>query len=291
MSQAVTVEAAAVPLDPQNPTAAAIGGFSYAGGLVLSSRQTDLLHGLSDIEITGQDKLMAVGDMGIFFEARLRFDAAHHLVGLADTRITPMMGEDGLRLINKEVADAEGLALLANGDRLVSFERRKRILRFPADGSLPQPVPAPGDSLAANAGIEALSLAPESGSDAYLVGAEGSGETWICRLSASCSKESLVAKAPEYGLVSAKRLPGNLTGYLLRTYDPLTGTNHILLQIFKGEAKIDQLALGPPYTVDNFEGLAAVAQPDGSLRFYLISDDNKHDTQRTLLLAFDWKAP
>ena len=28
---------------------------------------------------------------------------------------------------------------------------------------------------------------------------------------------------------------------------------------------------------------------DGSVRFYLLSDDNFQSSQRTLLLAFDWK--
>ena len=43
------------------------------------------------------------------------------------------------------------------------------------------------------------------------------------------------------------------------------------------------------FTVDNLEGLAALPQRDGSIRFYLISDDNFSKLQRTLLLAFDWR--
>jgi hypothetical protein len=47
--------------------------------------------------------------------------------------------------------------------------------------------------------------------------------------------------------------------------------------------------LTAPLTRDNFEGVAAVAQPSGALRFYLISDDNFSKTQHTYLMAFDWK--
>jgi hypothetical protein len=47
--------------------------------------------------------------------------------------------------------------------------------------------------------------------------------------------------------------------------------------------------MAPPMTVDNFEGLAAVPRTDGSVRFYLLSDDNGLAHQRTLLLAFDWR--
>ena len=47
--------------------------------------------------------------------------------------------------------------------------------------------------------------------------------------------------------------------------------------------------LAPPLTVDNFEGLTSVPTPDGGTRFYIVSDDNGSNTQRTLLFAFDWR--
>ena len=42
---------------------------------------------------------------------------------------------------------------------------------------------------------------------------------------------------------------------------------------------------------DNFEGVALTRSPSGGTRLYLISDDNATDSQRTLLLAFDWVPP
>jgi hypothetical protein len=50
-----------------------------------------------------------------------------------------------------------------------------------------------------------------------------------------------------------------------------------------------ELELDPPFTVDNFEGVAAVPRPGGVTRFYLLSDDNASVQQRTLLVAFDWR--
>ena len=41
-----------------------------------------------------------------------------------------------------------------------------------------------------------------------------------------------------------------------------------------------------PGTTDNFEGIAAERRGDG-VRLYILSDDNNHAPQRTLLLAFD----
>ena len=50
----ISIDAVPVPLNPQNPSEMAIGDFLYAGGLVLTSRQTDQLHGLSDLEVTAR---------------------------------------------------------------------------------------------------------------------------------------------------------------------------------------------------------------------------------------------
>ena len=46
------------------------------------------------------------------------------------------------------------------------------------------------------------------------------------------------------------------------------------------------IALRPPASVDNMEGIAAVRTATGT-RLYLLSDDNDNPLQRTLLLAFD----
>jgi hypothetical protein len=285
----ISIDAVPVPLNPQNPSQTTIGDFLYAGGLVLTSRQPDQLHRLSDLEVTGTDSLTAVGDMGSFLDARLVLDTAGRLVGLADARLTPLTGEDGKPLSDKEDADAEGLAVLPNGDRLVSFERRDRIWMYPAAGGPPRPVPAPEIAFPPNGGMEALAADPEAGADAYVVGAEVSGQTWTCHLlSKPCIGGPSVDKPEEFGLVAIKRLPQKQTAYLLRAFDQARGIR-ISLQILRSGTVVARLDLTPPMTVDNYEGLAAVPGIDGGVRFYLISDDNDHTDQRTLLLAFDWR--
>ena len=53
---------------------------------------------------------------------------------------------------------------------------------------------------------------------------------------------------------------------------------------------LDELAINEPLTRDNFEGVALVDGPQpGVLRIYLLSDNNFSATQKTYLLAFDWK--
>ena len=288
-SAPISIDAVPVPLNPQNPSQKAIGDFLYAGGLVLTSRQSDQLHRLSDLEVTGTDTLTAVGDMGIVITARLVLDGAEQLVGVTDARLTFLTGEDGRPLSDKADADAEGLALLPNGDRLVSFERRDRIWLYPSTGGPPRPVPAPEISFPPNGGMEALAADPEAGADAYVVGAEASGETWTCRLSsAECIKGPSVDKPQEFGLVAIRRLPGMQTVYLLRAFDEARGSR-ISLRIFRSGKMVARMDLAPPMTVDNYEGIAAVPRTDSGVRFYLISDDNAVARQRTLLLAFDWR--
>jgi len=285
----ISIDVVPVLLNQQDPSEVAIGDFLYAGGLELTSRQTDRLHGLSDLLVSSSGRLTAVGDEGIFLDARLILDGAERLVGLTDARLTLMTGEDGKPLSDKADADAEGLALLPNGDRLVSFERRHRIWLYPAAGGPPRAVPMPGVSFPLNGGMEALATDPEAGADAYVVGAEVSGETWTCHLlSTPCIKGPTVAKTEDFGLVAIQRLPGMQTAYLLRAFDPARG-NRSSLQIFRSSRMVARMDMAPPMTVDNFEGLGAVPRPDGGVRFYLISDDNVRATQRTLLLAFDWR--
>ena len=285
----ISIDAVPVPLNPQNPSEMAIGDFLYAGGLELTSRQTDRLHGLSDLVVTGTDRLTAVGDEGILLDVRLILDGAERLVGVTDARLTLLTGEDGKTLPGKEEADAEGLTQLPSGDRLVSFERRHRIWLYPAAVGPPRPVPAPEVPFPPNGGMEALAADPEAGVDAYVVGAEVTGDTWTCRLSSTtCIKGPSVDKLEEFGLVAISRLPRMQTAYLLRAFDTARG-NRITLKILRSTTLVARMDMAPPMTIDNFEGLAAVPRTDGLVRFYLISDDNGSASQRTLLLAFDWR--
>jgi len=284
----VAIDVSDVFLNPENPSETAVGRFEYAGGFAMSSSQTEQLHGLSDLEIRDTVRVTAVGDFGTLLEATLVLDGDGRLTGIQETRLTPLLGVDGLPVPDKTEGDAEGLAILPNGDRLVSFERHHRILLYPAGSGPARDVPTPQVQLPENNGLEALAADPERGADAYIAGAEMSGVTWTCRTSQPCVQAHVVEKPQEFGLVAIRRLTGNRTAYLLRAYDEDRG-NRISLQIFAPEGLVDRMDMARPMTVDNFEGLATVPLPGGGYRFYLLSDDNDNATQRTLLMAFDWR--
>jgi hypothetical protein len=287
----IRISARSVLFDTSDLRRTSVGRFAYAGGLDLRSPDTSRLHGLSDLKVWPDGRLLSVSDEGDLVEARLVLDGAGRLAGVDQARLAPLIGEDGrpLSALGKNEADSEGVAELANGDRLVSLERDDRILLYPAGGGPPRRAPSPPEAFPFNLGMEALSEDVEAGPDAYVVGGEASGQTWICRLSAGCAKSFRVEKAEDAGLSAVAVLPQGRRAYLLRSFSPLAGVRVTLRIADAHGATLDELRLAPPLTVDNFEGLAALPRPDGSVRFYLISDDNFSRLQRTLLLAFDWR--
>ena len=236
------------------------------------------------------DRLVAISDQGRFFEARIRFDEMNRLAGLTDARMIPLLGESGRPLAAKDT-DAEGLDLLPDGGRLVSFEGNDRILLYPADGGAPRPAPRPEARFPQNSGMEAIARYPAAGADAYLVGSEG-GVIWLCRLSASCSDTALGTLVPAGMNLTALAAYGEDGAFamLSRAYDPRAGVRisvRLIDNSAAGARVLDEMTIAPPLNVDNFEGIAAVPGPAGGIRLFLVSDDNGSNTQRTYLFAFD----
>jgi hypothetical protein len=291
---AIAIEAEALPLDPTAPERMRIGNFAYAGGLALSSRQTSRLGGLSDLKVTPDGRLIAMGDQSDLLEARLVLDAEGRLTGLADARLTGLKDVTGAELYAGGQAhyDSEGVVRLADGTLVVSFEQEDRVLAFPPGGGLPRPAPAPETAYTHNKGMEALAAAPDVAPDAYRVGLEKDGRLFLCRLSAACAPDGQVdVEGSE--LVAMDNLPGGGRAYLFRSFSPLAGNVVRLRLTDRAGRTVDSLEIRRPLTVDNLEGAAAVAHGRG-VRFYLVSDDNfgvyegRPTGQRTLLLAFDW---
>lgn len=289
---AIRIDAAPVAEHPANVSTICEGlcaDWTFVGGLQLTSADTARLHGLSDVEVLSDGRLVAVSDEGDLLRARLLLDAQGRPTGLADATLEPLAGLDGRPLQSKADGDAEGLAVLANGDLLVSFERRHRIWRYPAQGGPPQAVNAPKAAFPENGGMEALAADPDRGPGAYLTGGEDSGQTWTCALTEPCQAGPQLDLEAGFGLVAARRLPGGRTAWLLRSYSPATG-NVIRIRILdRAGSLVGTKSISRPDAVDNFEGLAAVPGPDGAVRFYLLSDDNFSASQRTLLFAYDWR--
>lgn len=283
-----------VPLDASNPARVEVDGFTYAGGIAISDPITNRTRGLSDLRVTPDGRMVAVSDFGDLVEAKLVFDASERLTGLTDGKAWPLLGLDGQPVQGKAQGDAEGLAILANGDRLVSFERDHRIWLYPAAGGPPRVAPKPGNLFSENEGLEGLTQYPAAGPDAYLAGSE-EGEVWLCRLSAACQAFS-VLNGPDldFGLTALAAFPDGSVVAVHRAFDPLRGAR-ITVSIYgvatlktRTPQPMARLRLEGSLTRDNIEGVALISSPTGRPRLLLLSDDNASDRQRTLLLMFDW---
>jgi len=293
---AVALVSTPVALDASDPSRTSVDGFSYAGGIAISDPATNRVHGLSDIRVTPDGRMLAISDLGDRFEGRLQFDADHRLVGVTDGKVWPLTDLAGEPIRTKTEGDAEGLAIMANGDQLVSFERDHRIWLYPADGAPPRVAPMPGNLFSENEGMEGLTAYPAAGPDAYLAGSE-EGEVWLCRLSTACQNFSIL-NGPDldFGLTALAAYDDGSLVAVHRAFDPQRGAR-ILVSIYspatlrtRNPQPMARMSLTGSLTRDNIEGVAIVTSPSGRSRLLLLVDDNANPTQRTLLMAFDWPA-
>ncbi len=292
----IHVLAASLPLDPADPEHQRLGDFVFAGALYLTSPETALFGGFSDLKVTQDGHFVSESDEGSLMRGHIVLGPDGRLAGLDQTSITRLKGLDGQVLSGKFEADSEGVAVWPNGDLMVSFEHDHRIWVYPAAGGPPHAVPRPQVDMPENKGMEGLALAPREGPDAYWVGIEG-GEIWLCHLAKACERSAAqFPPAPGYRLPALFEMANGDLVVEHHHHDD-DGTRIVVSVIDNPAANPAprtkaQLVLASPLTVDNIEGVAVVSRPGGVQRFYLISDDNfaKRD-QRTLLIAFDWTPP
>jgi len=263
-------------------------GVRFAGGVELVLDAASPLHSLSDLKLLDEAAFVSVSDAGDLVRGRLRLDAAGRLTGVEGLAVRRLTLMDGAPIVSKADGDAEGLAIDAAGDLLVSFERDHRIWNFgdprrPA--STPVPVRMPDAAFAPNDGMEGLA----AGRDGWRVSGE-SGGVWDCT-----AARWVVVVSPgtqlsdsDYRITGMDRDPSGAGWFVVqRSYRPPVDARARVLRM-SGDGTLGPVLidLKLPGTTDNFEGIAAVVR-DGATRLYILSDDNANPAQRTLLLAFD----
>jgi hypothetical protein len=298
--EAVAIRSAAVPLDPRDPSVTRVGKLEFRGGLHLTS-EDKRFGGLSALAVSGDgSQLTAITDQGGWLTARIVYDQRGWLQEVTDGRMGLLHAPSGRPLAGKENQDAESLARLPDGSMIVGFERAHRLWKYPAgpnplDGS-PLPLRVPNNLYRAplNGGIEALGSLWDGRLFALT-------EYWIDKdvvrgwLGGGAGWWTLGYKfTGAYRPSDAGVMPTDDLAVLERAYNPnrgITGIRiaHVRTQDLRKGAKLtgEVLAdLKPPLTLDNFEGIACRADADGRSLFYLVSDDNFSEQQRTLLLLF-----
>ena len=286
-----------VVLDPTDRTVQRVGRLHFLGGLDLRSDEP-AFGGLSGLSVTADGRLTAVTDRGHWFTARIVRDRAGRLVDMTDAAMGPLLDPRG-RPVAGEWRDAEALERLPGGDWLVSFEGRHRVWRYAAEtGGLqgrPAPFPTPKGIAAAplNGGLEALTPLPD---DRILMLAEGLKRPGGSRAGWLVGQDIQplgYRSARDFKPTDAALLPNGDVLVLSRYFKLLGGFKARLERIPAGTIDGSAVLKGellarfaPPFTVDNFEGVAVARDRDGTTLVYILSDDNFHFLQRTLLLLF-----
>lgn len=261
----------------------------FAGGIEIVLDDASPLHSLSDIKLTGGDSFVSVTDAGDLARGRLVLNGRGRLIGVADLQYRRLTLLSGAPIVEKRDGDAEGLAVNAAGEVIVSFERDHRIWNYgPANAprDVPTALARPDFAFTNNDGMEGISIAP-----AGLRVAGESGGVWDCTAIA-CTVVTAPPATPfpdtEYRITGMDRDPSGEGWFVLqrRFREPADVRAQIRRMAPDGELGPVLVELKFPGTTDNFEGVAAVAR-DGGTRLYILSDDNTSKKQRTLLLAFD----
>ena len=245
---------------------AGTGQLVFAGGVQITSGFSRL-HGLSDIKFEDAERFFAVTDEGLLVRGRVELDAAGRLAGVAGLQVRPLVDPDGAPLIPKYLADAEGLALMPNGELLVSFERLHRVWRYDRDGRWLGERVIPDFPFTENEGMEGIAWAA---GDAFWAAGENGG-LWWCEPEACAIHDDPPEATPtdaDLRLTSlTQAIDGERWRYeLSRSYNSTTNTNVIAIQRRESARCVYPCILGrwiptiftAPATVDNFEGIAAV---------------------------------
>ena len=290
--------------------------FGELSAIALLPSDDEAASGDSDLQ------LLSVTDQGYWVVMPARpepFDVA---------TLAPLLDADGTSLATltadgASLADAEGVTLLPSGDALVSFEREHRVLRYAA----PEYVGARGTSVGVeqwvrtcdsviegfgNAGIEAEQALNASHVVVACEHPPSEGALHGVRRDTTPVRVLDVRAPPAlartlhypiedgWGVVDFALLaPGTLL-VLERTYVSGWGNAIRLRRLVAALDGADGTLLAPELLlelrsdvhvgIDNFEGLACLPTSNGTARVFMVSDNNFHPNQRTLLLEFELPA-
>ena len=275
----------------------AFDGFMLLSAFELRSRHPQF-GGISGLTIAADGRLYAVSDRGYWVAARMRHDNEGRLIDLLDWEIKPILTPeriptDGL------LTDAEALASAPDGSLIVAFEQIHRLWRYlppPKTFDSPaQPIKTPHDLKKAprNGGLECVAILPDGKILTIaeeLQNEDGIFKGWLMDHESSVGF-SYVPSA-DFRASDCAALPNGDVIVLERRFSIFltfsARLKRIRAQSIQPNALIsgeELLRLDPPLRLDNFEGIA-VQEDQAGILIYLISDDNFHPLQRTLLLQF-----
>ena len=306
-----------VSLSSFQPSRLIYGKLAWKGGISLASSK-DGFGGFSGLALSNDGKrFISISDRGWWLRGQFNFNAAHNIVSVANTQLAKLKIARKSKQRSAHWLDSEALAPWGpkgiDGDLLVGFERRERLLRyrhaknaFPAK---PRRLKHPkGLSTGPfNAELEAVGRFYAGPRKNWLIAISEEnldkngnirGWTWPnqSKLKNKTKAFSLqrfedyaitdLAVAPDgksfYTLERSFNLP-NLPGFALRKFN----TNDLgKTKTLKGELLF--AGRQPFFAIDNMEGLAVHKTKKAAIQLTIISDDNfNRSLQRTLIYRFE----
>lgn len=297
-----------IPLNPEAPGERQLGLLTYMGGLELVSKDLDF-GGISGLAVAAdQSHLLAITDAGRWVCATIESGKGGTLRAVKDVWMMPFKSMPGFDTEEKKDFDAEALAITPRRrDAYVSFEGKHRVWRYGIDdhtdlcsatSSAPRAVSTPTAliDLPNNGGIESLAVMPDG--RLIMMGEDRLRETraqpgWIGTMTADGAHQFKAFAYDAAQPFSPTDVTANDDGIFVlhRHFSLLSGVSGMLSWSALPEDGKDIHAqrvasFRPPVSVDNFEGISAVAGESGSTVIYIVSDDNFSPLQRTLLLKF-----
>jgi hypothetical protein len=294
-AQPTPLRATPLPLAAENAPER-IGPLRFAGALHITSSDRRF-GGISGLLVDADFALTAVTDTGLWVRARLVIEG-DRLEGIDSLALLPIRDGTGQPLPRGLMADAESLARLPDGRLLVGFERWARIRAFaaPEAPGLFFQAPPGVEQLPANEGLESLTALADGRLLAIEEGLNGGAprRAWL----GTAEGWTALRYAVENGWrpTDAAGLPDGGALVLERRFSVLGGfagrVMHLPAALLR-RAHADSLLapheiarVEPPLLSDNFEAIAVTPRAGGGLWVFIASDDNFHQLQRTLLLAF-----
>jgi hypothetical protein len=301
-SVALTIRSHSVPLKLDQPDLKRFGRLIWRGGISMTANSANF-GGWSDLQVAPDGKtLTSIADVGSWLTATVEYDGEGNLIGLKDGRIGSLRDLDGKPLVEKDNADAEGMALLPDGSWLVSFERHHRIWHYPTLDGVPTAINLPEDfgRQPWNGGVETITALPDGRLIAISEEYEVSPGLLAGWLGQPVGKDRYTwqsfryTKIPDFNPTAIRPLPSGGFVLLERAFDFVHGVRIRILQADAADFRPGNVVtareiarLASPLAVDNLEGVSAITGPRGETLLWLISDDNFNTLQRNLLLLFE----
>ena len=291
-----------VDLHPEDSSVRDVGVLKFRGGLDL--RSPDIrFGGLSALAINrAGDRLLSLTDKGDWVDLSPIYSPNGDLSGIGEAWIGALDNLGSGSINGSRLGDVEAIAPTNDG-YAVSFETRHRVWHYRRDRierlNRPRPLRSPMGlhRAPANGGVEALATLADGRLFALteeLKADESHMRGWITR-----GREWQALRYRRTGRFVPTGAATLANGDLLvleRRFTWLGGFASRIVRIRRGDIRANATlsgteigAINLPLTVENFEGIAVRPVPGGGARIYLVSDDNFHALQRTLLLMFEYR--